>query len=69
MAKKMCCSFKYNRSKIFTPTLRKPVLSSSAAHTLYANILKVVSISSQHDNKVINTNQNKNTTSNTDDIH
>ena len=52
-----------------TPTLKKPVLSSSAAHTLYANNLTGTSISYQLDNKDITTNQNKNNTSNTDDIH
>ena len=62
-------SCKYNRSKISTPTLKKPVLSYSGDHTLYASNSTVTSISSQLDNKYINTNQNKNNTSNTYDIH
>ena len=69
MGKEIGRYFKYTGSKISTPTLKKPVLSSSAAHTLYAINLTVTSISSQLDNKDITTNQNKNNTSNTDDIH
>ena len=61
--------FKYNRSKISTPTLNKTVLSSSAAHTPYTSNLTQTSISSQIDNGDITTNKNKNNTSNTDDIH
>ena len=62
-------SFKYNRSKISTPKIKKPVLSSSAAHIFYASNLTRTSISSQLDNKDSTTNQNKNKTSNKDDIH
>ena len=69
MGKQICCSFKYNRSKISTPTLKKPVLSSSAAHTQYASNLTGTSISSKLDNKDITTNKNKKNTSNKDDIH
>ena len=69
MVKEIGRSFKYNQSKISTPTLKKPVLSSSAAHTLYASNLTGTSISSQLDNKDITKNLNKNNTSNTDDIH
>ena len=68
MGKEIGRSYKYNRSKISTPTLKKPVLSSSADHTLYANNSTGTSISSQLDNKDITINQNKNNTSNTDDI-
>ena len=69
MGKEIGRSFKYNRSKISTPTLKKPVLSSSAAHTSSASNFTGTSISSQLDNKYIFTNQNKNNTSNIDDIH
>ena len=69
MGKEIGRSFKYNRSKISTPTLKKIVLSSSAAHTSYANNSTQTSISYQLDNKDITTNQNKNNTSNTDYIH
>ena len=62
-------SFKYNRSKISTPTLKKPVLSSSAAHTLYAINSTGTSIPYQLDNRDITTNQNNNNTSNIYDIH
>ena len=60
---------KYNILKLLTSTLKKPVLSSSDAHTSSASNLTQTSISSQLDNKDITTNQNKNNTSNTDDIH
>ena len=35
MGKVIGRSYKYNRSKISTQTLKKPVLSSSAHHTSY----------------------------------
>ena len=57
------------RSKISTPTLKNPVLLFSASHTSSASNLTRTYISSQLDNKEITTNQNKNNTSNTDDIH
>ena len=69
MVKEIGRSFKYNRSKISNPTLKKPVLSSSAAHKSFASNSTQTSISSQLDNKDITKNQNKNNTSNTDDIH
>ena len=56
-------------SKLSTSTLKKPVISYSAAHTSSASKLTGTFISSQLDNKDITTNQNKNNTSNTDDIH
>ena len=55
-------------SKISTSTLKKPVLSSSAAHTSSTINSTQTSISSQLDNKDLTTNQNKNNTSNIDDI-
>ena len=61
--------YKYNQSKISTITLKKPFLSSSAAHTSYAINSTRTSISSQLDNKDMTTNQNKNNTSNIYDIH
>ena len=69
MGKEIGRSFKYNRSEISTPTLKKPVLSSSAAHTLYASNFTGTSISSQLDNKYIIADQTKNNTLNTDDIN
>ena len=61
--------YKYNLPKQSTPTFKKPVLSSSAAHASSASNLKRTSISSQLDNKYITTNQNNKNTSNTYDIH
>ena len=69
MGKKIGRSFKYNRSKISTPTFKKPVLSSSAVHTLYASNFTGTSSSSKLNNKDITTNQNKNNMSNIDDMH
>ena len=62
-------SFKNKQSKISTQTPNKPVLSSSTSHTSSASNLTRTSTSYQIDNKDITTNQNKNNTSNTDDIH
>ena len=69
MGKVIGRSYKYNWSKISTLTLKKPVLSSSAAHTSSAWNLTQTSISSQLDNEDSTTNKNKNNTSNTDDMH
>ena len=69
MGKEIGRSLKYNQSKISTPTLKKSVLSSSAAHTSYASNSTRTPISYQIDNKDITKNQSKNNTSNTDDIH
>ena len=68
MGKEIGHSYKYYRSKLSTPTLKKPVLSSSAAHTSSASNSTPTSISYQLDNKDIATNQNNNNTSNTYDI-
>ena len=62
-------SFKYNRSKLSSSTLKKPVLSYSAAHTSSLINSTGTSISSQLDNKNITRNQNNNNTSNTEEIH
>ena len=69
MGKEIGRYFKYNRSKISTPTLKKPVLSSSDAHTSSASNLTQTLISSHLDTKDSTANQNKINTSNTDDIH
>ena len=69
MGKEIGRSFKYNRSKISTPTLKKPVLSSSTAHASSASNLTQTFISSHLDNEDSTAIQNKKDTSNTDDIH
>ena len=69
MCKEIGRSFKYNRSKISTPTLKKTILSSSADHTSYTSNLKPTIISSKHENENINTIQNTTDISNKDDIH
>ena len=69
MGKEIGRSLKFNRSKISTPTLNKPVLFSSAAHTSSANNLTRTKISSHLDNKDSSAIKNKKNTSNTDDIH
>ena len=69
MGKEIGRSFKYNQSNISTPTLKKPVLSSSAAHTPYTSNLTWTIISSQLENEDSNTIQTTTETSNTDDIH
>ena len=63
------CSYKYNRSKIPTPTLKKPVLSSSANHTSYTTSFSQTIISSQLENEDSIAIQNKSEILNTDDIH
>ena len=69
MGKDIGRSLKYNPSKISTPILKKPVLSSSTTHTSYSSNLTRTFISSQLENEDSNPIQNKNDTSNTDDIH
>ena len=69
MGKEIGRSFKYNRSKISTPTLKKPVLSSSTAHISSASNLTQTFISSHLDNEDSTSIQNKKDTSNIDDIH
>ena len=68
MGKEIGRSFKNNRSKILTSTLKKTVLLYSAAHKSSASNSTGTSISSQLDNKDITTNKNNNNISNTDDI-
>ena len=69
MGKEISRFFKYNVSKLSTPTLKKPVLSSSTDHQSSSIYSTQTSISSQLDNKYITKNQSKNNTSNTYDIH
>ena len=69
MGKDIGCSYKYNRSKIPTPTLKKPVLSYSANNTSYTTNATRTIISSKHKNENINTIQNTTDISNKDDIH
>ena len=68
MGKEISCIYKNNWSKLSTPKLKKADLSSSDSHTSSASHSKRTSISPILDNKNIITNQNKNNTSNTDDI-
>ena len=69
MGKEIGRSFKYNRSKISTPTLKKPVLSSSENHTSYTTNLTQTIISYQLENKDSTEIQNTSDISNTYDIH
>ena len=69
MGKGIGRSFKYNWSKISTPTLKKPVLSSSAAHTPPASNLTRTFFSSHLDNEESTAIKNKKYTSNIDEIH
>ena len=69
MGKESGIFYKNNWSKLSTPTLKKPILSSSASHTSSASNSKRTYISSQHDNKDITTNKNKDNTSSTDENH
>ena len=69
MGKEIGRYFKYNRSKIFTPTLKKTVLSSSAAHTSSASSLTRTFISYHLDIEDSTAIKNNKETSNTDEIH
>ena len=59
---------KNNRSELSTPTLEKPVLSSSSPHTSSARNSTQTYISFRLDDKHIITNQNKKNISNVDEI-
>ena len=61
-------SFNYNRSEISTPTLKKPVLSSSAHHTSYTTNSTQMIISYKIENKDSTSIQNMLDISNTDNI-
>ena len=69
MGKEIFHYFKYNRSKISAPTLKKPVLSSSENHTSYTTNSTRTIISSQLINKDSTAIQNMSEILNTDDIH
>ena len=69
MGKEIGRSFKYNRTKISSPTLKKPVLSSSANHTSNTTNLTPTFMPQQVQHKDITSIQNKVNISNTDDIH
>ena len=69
MGKDIGLYYKYIRSKISTPTLKKPVLSSSANHTSYKTSLSQTFISSQLENEDSIEIQNTSEILNTDDIH
>ena len=69
MGKDIGRSYEYNRSKISTPTLKKPVLLSSANHTSYTTSLSQTIISYEHENKNRTAIQNTSDILNRDDIH
>ena len=69
MGKYIGRSFKYNGSKISSPTLKKPVLSSSANHTSYTTNLTPTIMSHQFQHKDSTSIQNTLNISNIDDIH
>ena len=69
MGKDIDRSYKYNRLKISTPTLKKTVLSSSSNYTSYTTSLSQTIISSQLENKESTAIQNTSDISNKDDIH
>ena len=69
MGKDIGHSYKYNQSEISPPTLKKPVLSSSANYTSYTTSLSQTIISSQLENKDSTAIQNTSDISNIDDIH
>ena len=68
MGKDIGRSYKYNRPKISSPTLKKPVLLSSANHTSYTNNLTPTIMSQQLQHKDSTAIQNTVNTSNKDDI-
>ena len=69
MGKEIGRSYKYDRSKILNPTLKKPVLSSSANHTSYTTNSTPTIMSHQLQHKDSNSIQKTVNTSSTDDIH
>ena len=69
MGKEIGRSYKYNRSKISSPTLKKPVLLSSANHTSYTTNSNLTIMSHQLQHKDSTSIQNTVNISNTDDIH
>ena len=61
--------FKYNQPKSSSPTLKKPVLSSTANHTSCITISKPSIMSHQRQHKHISSIQNSVNISEIDDIH
>ena len=69
MGKDIGRSYKYNRPKSSSPTLKKPILSSSANHTSCITISNPPITSHPCQHKDSASNQDKVNISNTDDIH
>ena len=69
MGKEIGRSFKYNRTKISSPTLKKLILSSSENHTSYTTNSIPNFMPRQVQHKDSTSIQNKVIISNTDDIH
>ena len=69
MGKDIGRSFKYNRPKSSSPTLKKPVLSYTANHTSCITISNPSITSHPRQHKGSASNQDKVNISNTDDIH
>ena len=69
MGKDIGRSFKYNRPKSSSPTLKKPVLSSTANHTSCITISNPSITSHPRQHKGSASNQDKVNISNIDDIH
>ena len=69
MGKDIGRSYKDNLSKISSPTLKKPVLSSSANHTSYTTNSTPTIMSHQLQHKDSTSIKNTVNISNTDDIH
>ena len=69
MGKEIGCSFKYNRPKSSSPTLKKPVLSYSANHTSCITVSNQPVTSQPCQHKGTAPNQDKINISNTYDIH
>ena len=68
MGKDICRSFKYDRSEISTPTLKKTVLSSLENHTSYTTNSNPTIMSHQLQHKNSTSIQSAGSISNTDDI-
>ena len=69
MGKDIGCFYKHNRPKSSSPTLKKPVLSSSANHTSCITISNPPITSHPRQHKGSASNQDKVNIINTDDIH
>ena len=67
--KDIVCFYKHNRPKSSSPTLKKPVLSSTANHTSCITVSDQPVTSQPCQHKDSASNQDKVNISNTDDIH